>query len=282
MHITPFILLSRQRSGSKFTTAVLNNCPEIALAGELFNPARHDRPGWFANQISKTASKPSLLKSFFCFPGTSNRDSVKGYLKDISDLDTFMKIDLLPQKERFQVTCTGYGLMYNQVDNLPGVTRRYFFERILPDSKIVHLIRENTFKLLLSRLTMEERRKSGANSPGHSTKVVKKIKLHIPANDSLLRQLQKLEDEKNNWVKSVSHCQKKINLSYEDLCREIESDQRDKKVMNQLFDFLGVEPPRKVAVELVKSNSNSLADIIENHEEVTSFLRNHGFSRYLS
>lgn len=161
------------------------------------------------------------------------------------------------------VQAVGIRITYLAADKHPEILG-WAIENEVP---VVHLIRENALKTILSRLAVK------ARGIAHSTQQVKAVKLTLePA--SLKKRLQKLTEKISEYQMRLgnAHC---LEMSYESFVAERDPETR------RLLNFLGIDDYLPLTSNTVKLNPDSLEDVIENYAEVKTALEGTDFERFL-
>lgn len=131
------------------------------------------------------------------------------------------------------------------------------------DLKVIHLIRENSLRTIVSREIAVKTNKW--NNKGDGTMDQSKKKIHLDPKD-LMKQLDEIRVYQNEFRKKMSNKEMK-EISYEELVANRDS------TMSTLFEFIGVAP-NPVSTFLKKQNKEELKDLIVNYDEVSQTLKN--------
>jgi LPS sulfotransferase NodH len=135
-------------------------------------------------------------------------------------------------------------------------------------SKVIHLVRENTLKVIVSRHRV---RLSGGVA--HTFTEVPILKIHLPASN-LIGEIKKIEKAKARWRKRLSAFAF-LEVSYESFV----SDKKDET--HRVLSFLGVDGSYELTSPLKRINPDRLDQVIENYDEVRDILRNTAFAKFL-
>jgi LPS sulfotransferase NodH len=246
-----FILLAARRSGTTLLLSSLDSHPQIQCYKRVFGLKRP-------------------LRYFFEFeqPGTP-------FFKYRS-ASTKRQIDyIFRRKHLIGAFLTEF---YASVDGPKAVVARIVYSQahkypealewaIENDVGIIHLIRENFLKSIVSHFTSKRR------GVFHSTSKVGPTPIHLSP-DLLKRRLTvrtKQVEKYRAMLKNKRCCE----VSYESFVanREVES--------RRILDFLSVDPSIPLTTDLRKQNPDSLADILENYEEVYQAFKGTAFEKYL-
>src|SRR4051794_15794370 len=189
--MTKFVILTTQRSGSTVLTRTLDEHPEILCAGELFldtKPGVH-HPEWHFPAWSIVGKNGFKL------------NKVVNYLN--------LKLNAARHLNSFYadaqgVKAKGFKLMYSQVRSAP-----FIWDYIRNnDIKVIVLIRENVFRMALSRYKMS---KTGV---AHSIDGVQGGKMSIPV-QQLIHETLRLEEAIKKII-DISADTNRILIYYKD------------------------------------------------------------------
>ena len=243
-----FVVLGTQRTGTTLLVTSLANHPEILCFGESFKAFRPKSNVDTRDSGYLTYRKQHLSKR------------IGHYFWRRRVIEKFLD-ELYTAESRAAV---GFKLMFNQVRNNDSIVAYLVANGV----KAINVYRSNVLKTLVSRLS--------AQSSGvfHATQVATRQKVVVPTG-SLLQRLQKLELEKDCWVRHLGNRLPMMRISYEgfvadpDLCGA------------QVLQFLGVT---KIPLKspLAKLNPDNLQDIVENLAEVKSVIAGSPFEAYLN
>ena len=226
-----FVILTTQRSGSTLLWRYLDQHPEIKGHGEVF---------------MRGMNRPDSYRTFIrnkWFGRVRNRLNkgrmIASYMKTLVPVDN-------------QTKAFGFKLMYTQMN--PYMTQ-YIKDN---DFYIIHLIRKNFLKTILSRETAKARSMYHA-SPEDSVKAVK-VTLDT---ETLMSDLNTINNEVSENREVFNGCPY-TEVYYEDLV-----ENKD-EVSKSIFEFLGLDPNGISEMEfpLKKINPDNLEDLIENFDEV--------------
>lgn len=250
--IEKFIVLAAHRSGNTLLLGSLDSHPYIrchkrvfvidAIVRRLFWV---DRPG----------------SPFHTFRTASVRRRIDYVLRKKQVIHDFLTEVYTPPNG---VRSVGIRVIYEQADKHPQVLDWAAQNKV----GIIHLIRENALKTLVSAETIRKR------GLAHSTSKVAtvtvglspfKLKMQLTR---LTRQIEKFRA----MLKETRH----LEVSYEALATHREAE------IGRVLDFLQIEPHGSLTTNLVKLNPNSLQDIIENYDEIQRSLNGTEFEKFLS
>ncbi len=238
-----FIILTTMRSGSTLLWRYLDGHPNIAAHGEMFlnSLKRGDSYATFR----KTSLKTRVLHH------TSRKKMVDQYLTRLFQVDEGIK-------------AAGFKLMYPQIFN-------ELEEWInLNEVHVIHLIRKNVLKIILSRETARIRKLTHTTTTENIVPVKVRIK---PAR--LVKTMGRILDEVEFHRKRFSK-KPRIEVAYEAFMTDKEA------VTRRISEFLDVPyfdnmpmPPLK------KINPDSIRELMSNYEEVRQSLTGTPFEIYL-
>lgn len=229
-----FIVLSTQRSGSSYLGALLNSHPRISACEEIFMPKNE-------NDISYRTYRTASLKRRISHV-LARRKLIFAYLDELVDMQG-------------DVDAFGFKLMYGQARRYPEVVDWCKDYQV----RVVHLIRRNTLKMIVSR---EIARKRGVYLSMRSLKPIKVV-LNTKR---LALELESLESMVDKYRKVFrSNCY--LDVEYEQLISNCDGE------TNRILRFLGIEPDGPLRSKLVKTSSDSLMELVENYQHVCATLR---------
>lgn len=253
-----FVLIAAPRSGTTFFEQVLSSHPRIHCYPEVFYsgdvPAKWSFYRYWLNKIQE------------------NEINIT-YLNMLNILDQYF--DYIFNSIEGQ-EAIGIDIKYNQhnvVPNQMGILKN-------KKPKVIHLVRKNILKTLISRelngmaMTGDIRRKS------HGTEAVQQVKITFGLDDRILTELSKLNSmicDYRKMLKSNFAC---LEIYYEDLFCDINVNNTtiSQTVLDQVYLFLNISDKRyDLFTDLRKTNSNKLPDLIENYNDVRIFLEQNGW-----
>lgn len=253
--VTPFALLSTQRSGTSWFMDRLTKHPEVGGYGEVLLPGVKGRPTW-----------P---------PGAEDRPFLAVYLRDRGmshprlwgHYYLFRYLDYLYQPRR-ELRAIGFKLMYDQVLRYPGILVYLRARKV----RIIHLVRTNLLDVVLSREAMALRRHPHGSSGGKGEDV--RVEIDTAR---LLGELKRLEREQQiarltcRALRLDTH-----DVTYESLLGENEP-------IRGTLGFLGIDHDRGVdfTSSLRKLARKSHRESIVNFDEVEACLSPTEFGRFI-
>jgi LPS sulfotransferase NodH len=240
-----FIILTTQRTGSTLLWQFLNLHPQIDGHGEVFLKMmkREDSFNAYINGLRLGGVK----KVFF--------------YKELID-EFFIHLENHAPPETRAI---GFKLMYNQLN--PKL-KSYLIKN---DFGILHLIRKNYLKIIISRESAQKRSFYHAKKDNE----IEKIKVDLNTN-LLLQALDQISAEVDKCKNEFSSCNYQ-EVFYEDFV----SDRKSESL--KILQFLNL-PDLDLGNQefpLMKINSDKLPEIIENYSNVESLIRNSKYSEFL-
>ncbi len=241
-----FVVLSTQRSGSVALIQSLSSHPDVVCFGEIFlKGATYERkmsvPAGRANFLYEEFARESLSRRVWCrlASGACERAFLVEFYRRQSD-----------------VSAAGFKLMYSQVGHHPGA-----LDWILGnDVRIVHLVREDALRVILSRLT---RAQTGV---AHSASQIGPAVLRVDPK-RLIRELDVRERVLSRFRTLLAGRPNAIEIRYEDYIERRESENQ------RILDFLGVSPDTELSSGVIRQKRYPLRQIIENYDEVVAALQ---------
>ena len=220
----------------------LDGHPKIAARGEMFL-ATHDGAHTYAAFLSHNVKRRFVH-----------------YLSRSSSIDAYLSQFFSSLGD---VDAAGFKLMYNQID---ASLANWLFRH---EVRIIHLIRRNIFKTILSREAKSVR------GIAHATddQAVQDVRLTLNVR-RLLRNISKLERLIGLHAQRYSRLPY-LEVSYEDFVGDPETTSRS------IFRFLGVPPVGDLKMPLKKINPDSPEMLISNFPAVCKALSKHGYSMFL-
>jgi len=232
-----FVIAGTQRTGTSLINSTLDSHPDIRCLGEVFNFRKgrgKSTEGSYRQFINERRFARSIAHHI------ARRQLVKEHLDQLY--------------QSYDVKATGFKFMLSQARDFPDATRYLQENRI----KVVHLVRENVLKTLVSRVSAKTRKLY------HSSESVEVDKVYLPPL-FLLRRLEKILDETRQW-KQIALGNPYIEISYEAFLADREH------VLRNLLEFIGVDYAPSIFSTLRKINPDKLSDVIKNFDEVTRLL----------
>lgn len=162
------------------------------------------------------------------------------------------------------VRARGIRLSYEQARKYPQALRW----AARNDLRVIHLLRENGLKAIVSHFTAKKR------GVAHATSPLERVTLRLPPRE--VERLLAQRHERVERYRAMLGGQRYCEVTYESFLARKEAETR------RLLDFLGVERFVPLTSRLVKQNPDSLRDILENYEEIARALRGTAFEHYLT
>lgn len=237
-----FIILTTQRTGSTLLWKFLNGHPSIEGHGEMFL-STHRGPDTYA-MYKKRSVKRRILHY------TSRQKILNEYMNE-----------LFQQKEK--IRAIGFKLMYTQFFR---ELENWIFDNQI---SIIHLIRENVLKTIVSRVTAKKRSLYHAKDGD----IIHDVKVKINPK-KLIKNFEKIINEVNMY-KTKFQDLPYIEISYESFTKDRENCSK------KLFEFLKVPHIENLPVPLRKINPESLEKIIINYDKIVSMLSGTIYENYL-
>jgi len=236
-----FVILSTQRSGSAFMVTSLTSHPDIHCYREVFLPT-NPKPETY--RTYRLQSLPRKMAHLF-----QRKQLIDNYLTSLYADD--------------QVKALGFKFMYSQAEKLPDVVTWLKDHEV----RVIHLIRVNTLKKIVSGETAKTRKLY------HSTKPVEAIKVRI--NTRKLKRTLAYVSHQIETYRTAFKDNPYLELTYESFVANREQETQ------RLLEFLHIEPQISLTTDLVKINPDSLETLIENYDEVARTLSGTEFERFL-
>jgi LPS sulfotransferase NodH len=245
-----FLILAGRRSGTTFLASSLDSHAQIECTKEIFSTKRRFR--YF--QVDKSGS------SFYKFRSTTfNRQF--DYIFRRQQLITSFLTEIFAPCDT--IKAKGIRLSYEQAHKYPEVLRWALKNNV----RVIHLIRENSLKAIVSHFTAQKR---GVH---HVTSNVERVTVRVsPA------KLKKLLIKRNNDTEKYRQMfneRQYCEVCYETFVKNREAESR------RIFDFLQIDQFMALTSNLVKQNPDSLKDILDNYEEVSRAFKGTTFEKYL-
>ena len=255
-----FLLVGTQRSGTTLVRTALGSHPEILSLGEVF----------YLNKALRGQGKHTIGKDLSAGFSSWRELSYQTYMESTMPRQlghwlfragmTRRYLDGLYATPGYKAI--GFNLMANQVRKFPAVLPYIIKSGI----RVIHLLRENPFDILLSRLSMQAR--GYAHSASHAGNAVT---VHVPTGN-LVEQLRAIRDEGLQWKNIFESRAPYMLVTYDRVVRDREA------VSSELLTFLDVNPGVELKSELVKLNTAPVSDTVVNYEAVRACLQSTEFS----
>jgi hypothetical protein len=246
--MTKFVILTTQRSGSTVLTRTLDEHPEIFSAGEIFleTKAGVHHPEWHFPAWSIVGKKQSKLNKVVNY--------VNLKLNAVKHIKAFYA-------DEQEANAKGFKLMYSHIKSAP-----FIWDYIKSnDIKVIVLIRENVFRMALSRYKMS---KTGI---AHSNNGVQSRKITVPV-QPLLQETLRLE-QVNKKILELSANTNRILIYYRDF-------NEWNTLLQRIFTFLNVSMAALPPV-LKKVSADNWQDDIENSAAIETALKANHLEKYI-
>jgi LPS sulfotransferase NodH len=248
-----FIVLTTQRSGATFFIKCLSGHPQIACRHETvftqdnkFKFFSFDRPTSFYYQYRSSSLGRQLAHRF-------RRRSL---IYDCID-DYFCT---LPSNSK----AIGFKLSYNHVRKYPEIAD-WIKDH---DVRIVHFVRTNVFRTILSLATAKKR------GVYHATQQVEPVQVHLDPRKllrNLTRRTRLIEMYRTRFAEKPY-----LEVSYESFVGDRDVQTR------RILQFLDIDEFVYLDSDLVKLNPVSIKDMLENYDRVVRVLEGTVFEKYLT
>jgi hypothetical protein len=245
-----FLVLAGRRSGTTLLVECLDSHPEIECRKDVFSVRRR----WRHFQVDV---KSGL---FYPFRTASFQRRIDFILRRRRLIDSFLAETFAPAPG---LKAKGIRLSYEQARKYPEVLPWALENGV----RVVHLIRENGLKAVVSHFTAKKR------GFAHATSKVERVILNLPPGE-MMAFLIKREREVERY-RALFRDRPYCEISYESFLVRKEEETR------RLLGFLGVDRFVPLTSRLVKQNTDSLREILENYDEIARTLRGTPFESYL-
>lgn len=237
-----FIILTTQRSGSTLLWKYLDQHPQIDAHGEIFLGSLNRLDSY------KNFKNKSLKNKLISYINKQN--SIKNYINEIRDNNA---------------SAFGFKLMYNQINKhvLNWVNNN--------EIKIIHLIRTNTLKMLISRNAAKLRNLYHIDTDNQKGQNISEIYVDTI---NIIREIENIECE-IHYMKQYFKNKEYIEISYENMCYNFYES------IDFVYDFLTIDKKYRYDQPLSKINPDDMKFLIKNYNEVEKVLKNTKYEQYL-
>ena len=239
-----FMVLTTQRSGSTFFCTSLASSPHICCEPQAFGRP----PSKFRTFID---DKLPAGMAFDHLRPKDRRSLVEQFLDR-----TFSNIQ--------GAKSMGLRLMYDHIWQTPEILPWM----VLYSVHLIHLIRRNRLKTLLSR---QIARRTGRY---HSKRPLSPVQVRVPCHN-LIPKLIQIKTERRQSKRDLSRLYPYMEIFYEDFVAH------RKRETARIGNFLGLSLLGCLKSDLVKVNPDSLKGVIQNYDEVADTLNGTPFARFL-
>jgi len=255
-----FITASIQRTGSTLLTGSLNSHPQIKCLSELFMDNNFDKiVGSYQGYIRRSFLN-RLMGTFW-----KNR-SIKIFL---DELGTKPKNLFKTETQRRQCTHIGFKLMLNHARNYPAILR---YARS-HDMAFIHLVRKNLLKTEISRV-----RNQVSKIPHLFVKDKNAKRYRLPRvfldPGSLIARLDRIDGQNKAWQQELAKS-RSMTVYYEDLAKDPLAE------INRIHIFFDLDKIEQLIIPTRKMSPASLAQAVENYDEVVATLRGTPYEPFL-
>ncbi len=252
-----FILLATQRSGTGFLSSLLTSHPEIHVYPELLLWQDFMEKDNYFHFWRKKVKKSAVN---ITPPGQ------KQVLSEFFDT-TF--------KKKKNCKIVGMNIKYDQLAIIPDqmhILNRKF-------NKVIHLIRKNSLKTLISTILNIRKEQLGRKS--HSTEKYAPHKITLPIDQRLLNDLAIIKrsiTENRNRFKNLFK-DNYLEIYYEDFFdpNSLDSGKINSGVLKRIYDFFAIDYNFNLKTDLIKTNPDNLQDLLNNYSESKLFLELNGW-----
>ena len=279
-NVTKLILLTTQRSGSTYVRLWLNSHPYVRCHSEIFyreypaadgfkayceaNRVRHALYRIFGKR-KRSRSPRNLPIKWLIGRFLHELYHNPNFSAPWTDMSTEAWIEYQPRKDGSSEKVVGFQLMYDQLANYRPLQEW----ATRPEVFILHLIRENALKLLISRMVAK---KTGEYQFARRKGPRPKVYLD-PA--KTMFDLSRIMDLRERMRKKFSG-NPYLEITYERFFSEypVESE--------KVFAFLGIpKAEMEFPTFLKKLNPSSLEELVENYDEIVTALQGTRYERFL-
>jgi hypothetical protein len=271
-----FVLLSTQRSGTTFLEHWLNSHPQVRCHSELF-ALNYPHQDGFAPYCNKTWLSRQFLRFYKNNPqsriaktllarqiaqfmeGTYSNSAWPGPRQRLAIKKLAHQVKNIPKEK-----AAGFRLMYDHAESIPSIYQTLLKEKI----HILHLIRKNKLKIILSSMI------AGIRNRSRSSVELSAIQVMVDTK-SLLGALEKLCAEEKKWREAFSNHNPYLEITYEDFFKN------HPETAAKIEGFFKVTPGRWIWPNLTKLNPDSVKNIAINYDEVVAVLQGTPFQEYL-
>jgi hypothetical protein len=245
-----FLILAGRRSGTTLLVECLDSHPDIECRKDVFSIRRR----WRHFQVDV---KSGL---FYPFRTASLKRRIDFVFRRRWLIESFLAEAFAPVPG---VKAKGIRLSYEQARKYPEVLPWALENGV----RVVHLIRGNGLKAVVSHFTAKKR------GFAHATSKVERVTLKLPPGE-LMAFLIKREREVERY-RALLQDRPCCEISYESFLAQKEKEAR------RVLGFLGIDRYVPLTSRLVKQNTDSLREILENYDEIARTLRGTPFQSYL-
>ena len=240
-----FVVVGTQRTGTTVICQAINSHKSVRCYQELFNM------GSLRNSPAKSK------RAYHVYRKASLLNYAKHFLYRSKFISEYL--DWVYHKSKKTI---GFKLMANQGRDFPDAVDYLKNNKI----KVIHVVRKNTLKVLVSRYAAKSR---GA----HSKVPVGETKVKLAA-QSLLNDLKAIESDNDFWRDEFYGSNNYLLVEYEEYVLDRVA------VQNKICDFLGLD--KQVFIEkYIKMTSGELRQVVVNYDVIKSVLVGTKYEKYL-
>lgn len=259
-----FIIITTQRSGSNFLRSVITGNPQIRSMNEvLIERTWSDGSSPYAFQLKRIRENPENIT----------------YSRMKEGFSEYLDYIFTPQG---QETAVGFDVKYDQVPHFP-----YLFEQLHSKGvKVIHLIRENILRTLLSaeiRWALREEEKRRGKRFGLAEELPF-VTMRLECDRSLIQAIETRKAEIEYHRKTLASAFPYLEITYESFFDQGVQNAKTiaPKVLDSIYDFLDVkERTYGMETSYVKALPKAAEDYIENFAEVRQFLSAAGYGDFV-
>lgn len=257
-----FLIITQPRSGSAWFMSCLNNhpeiyCPRIPTLFSKYNlsPIKWYKPRFL--QIDNPISPYYQYRSRFFKRQLAHRFNRNKLINEFLS-------DLYAENQNAQAV--GFKVNYSQINRYAAIIS-WIKQN---DIKIIHLIRTNLLKRLVSHKI------ANARHLLHSTQAVEPVKIRLDPK-ILIKDFRRRQIRFDKYKKRFNDDFKVpfFEIAYESLVADLD------KEIRKVLRFLEIDKFMPLKSQFVKVNPDSLEDILENYNEVKKVLINTEFENFL-
>jgi LPS sulfotransferase NodH len=245
-----FILLAGRRSGTTLLVTCLDSHPQINCMKEAFSTTR--RYKYF--RIDRRSSP------FYKYRTASLKRKFDFFFRRKQLIDAFLAELYRPVDG---LKAIGSRVSYGQAGKHPQILDWVTENEV----GIIHLIRENPVKAIVSQATAKKRHTF------HTTSKVKRVTVRLSPHklqNSVTKRMNEIETYRTMFKDRRYH-----EVYYESFVADRDGETR------RILNFLHIDQFLPLTSNLVKQNPDSLVDILENYEEIAQAFKGSGFEKYL-
>ncbi len=265
MSKNPCFLLAKQRSGTRVFGHMLDSHPSVAYCSEVFHEKADLKNSYF--HFLKTQIEKNLQNLDYIYPDR-RQNSFEDFL-----VSTGNKYG----KDNFVLD-----IKYNQLHHLNDYwhlinNQPQIFNFIKKNNyPVIHLIRKNILKVLVSQLLASNHNVWHAKHENINNIRETKIKLDP---DKIMNQIKNRKKEMNRISSFFKSYNNTLTIYYEDLFDETQEFSRT--TIETLSDFLQVDSNKFNSKPVYVKQTSFLSNVIENFDEIKESLKNTEFEYFL-